>query len=130
MLRRWLIANCVVGIILATASMASSQEGSTVKTGYAPVNGLKLYYEVHGHGEPLILLHGGVIGITMFGPNVAALAEKRKVIAVELQGHGHTADIDRPLSYEAMADDIARLMKYLAIERADLLGYSLGGGVA
>src|SRR6266576_4127880 len=130
MLRRWLIANCVVGIILATASLASSQEDSTVKTGYAPVNGLKLYYEIHGSGEPLILLHGGVVGITMFGPNVAALAEKRKVIAVELQGHGHTADIDRPLSFEAIADDIASLMKYLGIDRADVLGYSLGGGVA
>jgi pimeloyl-ACP methyl ester carboxylesterase len=94
------------------------------------VNGLKLYYEIHGAGEPLILLHGGVVGITMFGPNLPALAEKRKVVAVELQGHGHTADIDRPLSYEAMADDIAALMKYLGISQADVMGYSLGGGVA
>src|SRR6266550_5722421 len=132
MLRRRLIGNSVAGMILATTSLALPKERNTsgVKTGYAPVNGLKLYYEIHGSGEPLILLHGGVVGITMFGPNVAALAEKRKVIAVELQGHGHTADIDRPLSFEAMADDIAGLMKYLAIERADLLGYSLGGGVA
>jgi pimeloyl-ACP methyl ester carboxylesterase len=78
----------------------------------------------------LVLLHGGVVGITMFGPNLEALSEKRKVIAVELQGHGHTADIDRPLSYEAMADDVAALLKYLGIERADVMGYSLGGGVA
>ena len=70
-----------------------------------------MYYEIHGTGEPLILLHGGVVGITMFGPNLEALSQKRKVIAVELQGHGRTADIDRPLSYEALADDIAALMK-------------------
>jgi pimeloyl-ACP methyl ester carboxylesterase len=132
MLRRRLIANSVAGIILATTTLAFSQErtSSAVKNGYAPVNGLKLYYEIHGHGEPLILLHGGVVGISMFGSNVAALSEKREVVAVELQGHGHTADIDRPLSYEAMSDDIAALMKYLGFERADVLGYSLGGGVA
>jgi len=75
-------------------------------------------------------LHGGAVGIVMFGPNVAELAKNRKVIAVELQGHGRTADINRPLSFEAMADDIAGLMKYLGIEKADVLGYSLGGGVA
>jgi pimeloyl-ACP methyl ester carboxylesterase len=99
-------------------------------TGYAPVNGLGLYYEIHGRGEPLILLHGGVVGISMFGTNVAALAEERKVIAVELQGHGHTADIDRPLSFEAMAEDVAGLMAHLDLDRADVMGWSLGGGVA
>src|ERR1700740_3847183 len=99
------VATSTAGIILATSVLAFSQKSTTqaVKTGYAPVNGLNLYYEIRGTGEPLILLHGGVVGITMFGPNLAALSEKRKVIAVELQGHGHTADIDRPLSYEAMA---------------------------
>jgi pimeloyl-ACP methyl ester carboxylesterase len=114
------------------SSILSAQSTATpaVKTGYAPVNGLNLYYEIHGTGEPLILLHGGVVGITMFGPNLDLLAAKRKVIAVELQGHGHTADIDRPLSYEAMADDIAALLKFLNIEKADVMGYSLGGGVA
>ena len=89
-----------------------------------------MYYEIHGPREPLILLHGGVVATTMFGTNLDALSQKRKVIAVELQGHGRTADIDRPLSYEAMADDIAALMKYLGIEQADVMGYSLGGGVA
>lgn len=103
---------------------------ATVRTGYAPVNGLNLYYEIHGTGAPLILLHGGVIGIEMFGPILPALSEQRKVIAVELQGHGRTADIDRPLSFEAMADDVAALMKQLGLERADVMGYSLGGGVA
>jgi len=94
------------------------------------VDGLKLYYEIHGAGEPLVLLHGGVVGIAAFGPNLAALSEKRKVISVELQGHGRTADIDRPLSFEAMADDIAALMKYLGVDKTDVMGYSLGGGVA
>ena len=100
------------------------------KAGYAPVNGLNLYYEIHGTGEPLILLHGGVGGIWMFGPNLPALSTQRQVIAVELQGHGRTADVDRPLSFEAMADDIGALITHLGIEASDLMGYSLGGGVA
>jgi pimeloyl-ACP methyl ester carboxylesterase len=102
----------------------------TVETGFAPVNGLELYYEVRGAGEPLVLLHGGVVGILMFGPNLQALSSGRKLIAVELQGHGRTADIDRPLSYEAMADDVAALLRHLDIDRADVMGLSLGGGVA
>ena len=97
---------------------------------YAPVNGLKLYYEIHGAGKPLILLHGGFGVIGMFAPLLPELARTRRVIAVELQAHGHTADIDRPFSYEAMADDIAALIEHLGLERADVLGYSLGGGVA
>jgi pimeloyl-ACP methyl ester carboxylesterase len=100
------------------------------KGSYASVNGLNLYYEIHGAGEPLILLHGGVGAIQMFGKVLPALAQNRQVIAVELQAHGHTADIDRPLSYELMADDIAPLIKHLGIEEADVMGYSLGGGVA
>ena len=132
MKRRNFLASSAGGIMLAASRLASAQNSTTslVTTGYAPVNGLKLYYEIHGSGEPLILIHGGVVGITMFGPNLATLSEKRKVIAVELQGHGHTADIDRPLSYEAMADDIHGLMKFLRVEQADVMGYSLGGGVA
>lgn len=97
---------------------------------YAYVNGLRLYYEIHGTGESLVLLHGGVGGIEMFGPNLPALAETHKVIAVDLQAHGHTPDIDRPLSFELMGDDIAALIKALKMERADVMGYSLGGGVA
>ena len=129
--RRTFLASSVAGM-LAASSLARAQAGASapVKTGYAPVNGLKMYYEIHGTGEPLVLIHGGVVGITMFGPNVDALAKGRKVIAVELQGHGHTADIDRPMSVEAMADDIAALIKYLGLERADVMGYSLGGYVA
>jgi pimeloyl-ACP methyl ester carboxylesterase len=97
---------------------------------YADVNGIKLYYETLGTGHPLILLHGGLGAISMFGPNLPALAKGRQVIAVDLQGHGRTADIDRPISPELMAGDIAALIKHLKLERPDLMGYSLGGGVA
>ncbi len=97
---------------------------------YADVNGIKLYYETHGMGKPLILLHGGLGATPMFGPNLTALAEGRQVIGVDLQGHGRTADIDRPIRTELMADDIAALIKHLKLERPDIMGYSLGGGVA
>src|SRR3982074_2565307 len=97
---------------------------------YADVNGIKLYYETHGAGRPLVLLHGGLGWSGMFGPNLAELAKGRQVIAVDLQAHGRTADIDRPLSTELMADDIAALIRHLKLERPDIMGYSLGGGVA
>lgn len=127
------VATSLAGMLFATCAIALAQaptKAPAVKTGYAPVNGLNMYYEIHGAGEPLVLLHGGVVGIDMFGPNVAALAQKRKVIAVELQGHGRTGDIDRPLTYEALADDVAALTEHLGIGKSDVLGYSLGGGVA
>src|SRR5712691_11606663 len=105
--------------------------GKTTGVGnYADVNGIKLYYEIHGTGHPLILLHGGLGATSMFGPNLAALAKGRQVIAVDLQGHGRTADIDCPFSLELMADDIAALIKQLGLGSADVMGYSLGGGVA
>lgn len=97
---------------------------------YANLNGLNMYYEIYGAGRPLILLHGGLGVIGMFAQNLPALAENRQVIAVELQGHGHTADINRPLSFEQFADDVAALIKHLGLENADVLGYSLGGGAA
>src|SRR5688500_7555648 len=96
----------------------------------ADVNGIKLHYEIHGTGRPLILLHGGLGATEMFGPNLPALAKGRQVIGVDLQGHGRTADIDRPLSVELMAGDIAALIKHLKLERPDIMRYSLGGGVA
>jgi pimeloyl-ACP methyl ester carboxylesterase len=102
----------------------------TPQTGYAPVNGLQLYYAIHGTGQPLVLLHGGVGAMEMFGNVLPLLARDRQVIGVDLQAHGRTADVDRPLRFETMADDIAGLLAYLRIERADLMGYSLGGGVA
>jgi pimeloyl-ACP methyl ester carboxylesterase len=119
-------------ISVATSARAQLQAVANAKpTGrYADVNGLKLDYEIHGSGRPLVLLHGGLGAIEMFGANLPALAKGRQVIAVDLQGHGRTADIDRPLSVELMADDIAALIKQLGFERADIMGYSLGGGVA
>jgi pimeloyl-ACP methyl ester carboxylesterase len=107
-----------------------ARTADAIETGHAPVNGLSMYYEIRGTGEALILLHGGVGGIEMFGPNLPALARKRKVIAVELQGHARTPDVERPIRFELMADDIAALIKYFDLERADVMGYSLGGGVA
>ncbi|AGC46052.1 alpha/beta fold family hydrolase [Myxococcus stipitatus DSM 14675] len=103
---------------------------TTAPGAYAQVNGLNLYYETHGTGRPLIVLHGALSTIDSMQPFIAELAKTRQVIAVELQAHGHTADIDRPLRFETMADDIAALMKHLNIESADVCGYSLGGGVA
>jgi pimeloyl-ACP methyl ester carboxylesterase len=86
---------------------------------YAPVNSIEMYYEVHGTGEPLIRLHGGVGAIEMFGEVLELLAEGRQVIAVDLQAHGRTADIDRPLSFESMAGDISALIEHLGLARAD-----------
>lgn len=103
---------------------------TTTHTGYARVNGLELYYEIHGVGQPLVLLHGGLGVSSMFGEVLPLLAKTQQVIAVELQAHGHTADIDRPLRFELMGDDIAALIKHLGIEKANVMGYSLGGGVA
>lgn len=100
------------------------------RSGYAPVNGLSLYYEIRGSGAPLVLLHGGLGAIEMMSTTLSALAGKRQVISVDLQAHGRTADIDRPMTCEHMADDIAGLLGHLGIERADIMGYSLGGGVA
>jgi len=97
---------------------------------YAEVNGLNMYYEIHGTGEPLVLLHGAYMTIDAMGEVVPELGKTRQVIAVELQGHGRTADVDRPLSYEQMADDTAALLRHLGIEQADVFGYSMGGGVA
>jgi pimeloyl-ACP methyl ester carboxylesterase len=97
---------------------------------YANLGGLKMYYEIWGKGQPLVLLHGGFGVIGMFEKILPAPAENRQVIAVELQGHGHTADIERPLSFERMADDVAALINHLGLEYADILGYSLGGGAA
>jgi pimeloyl-ACP methyl ester carboxylesterase len=97
---------------------------------YADVNGVHLYYETHGTGRPLILLHGGLMSGAMFGPVLPAFAENHQVIAVDLQGHGRTADVDRPIDPALMADDIAALIDHLGLEKPNVVGYSLGGGVA
>jgi pimeloyl-ACP methyl ester carboxylesterase len=109
---------------------SSSIGTSSFKSGYAPVNGLKMYYEIHGKGDPIILVHGAYSAIgTSFAKVLPGLAGARQVIAVELQGHGRTKDIDRPITYEQLADDISQFMSYLNIPKADLWGYSLGAGV-
>jgi hypothetical protein len=108
MLRRSFIASFAVVVILAASPLAFAQTRTTVaavKTGYAPVNGLNLYYEIHGTGEPLILLHGGLGSTEMFDEIVPLLSNYRQVILVDLQAHGRTADINRPLSFDAMADN-------------------------
>ncbi|WP_143307435.1 alpha/beta fold hydrolase [Chitinophaga vietnamensis] len=99
--------------------------------GYAPVNGLKIYYEIYGEGKPLLLLHGSYMNIGMnYAKLIPELSKTHQVIAFEMQGHGRTADIDRKFSYPALADDAAGLLKYLKIDSADVLGYSLGAVVA
>jgi pimeloyl-ACP methyl ester carboxylesterase len=97
---------------------------------YAEVNGINLYYETHGAGQPMMLLHGGLASSEMFGPILPTLADHHQVIAVDLQGHGRTADIDRPIELGLIADDIAALIDHLGLDRPDVVGYSFGGGVA
>ncbi len=100
-------------------------------TGYAPVNGLKMYYEIHGSGEPVVMLHGAFMAISGdWNDWVGELSKTRKMIAVEMQGHGRTGDINRDLTYENLADDVAGLLDDLKIPSADIIGYSVGGGVA
>ena len=100
-------------------------------TGYAPVNGLQMYHEVHGAGRPLVLLHGGLLTIDLsFGEVWPELAADHQVIATELQGHGRTADVDRDIDLRCLAGDVTGLLDHLGIGRADVLGFSLGGGVA
>jgi pimeloyl-ACP methyl ester carboxylesterase len=116
-------------LTMLVSSVAAAQQTPT--TGYAPVNGLKMYYEVHGSGDPVVLLHGAFMTITNNWTGwIGELSKTRKVIAVELQGHGRTADIDRDISSANLADDVAALLDHLKIPRADVIGYSMGGGVA
>lgn len=116
--------------LIAVALAWQSVHAADPKSGYADVNGLHLYYEAHGTGQPLVLLHGGLGSTGMYDPMLPLIGKGRQVIAVDLQAHGRTADIDRPMSFEAMADDVAALLKSLGIEKAEVMGYSLGGGTA
>jgi pimeloyl-ACP methyl ester carboxylesterase len=103
---------------------------TAARTGYASVNGIEMYYEIHGAGPPLVLLHGAFMTIDGFGDLLPGLAQTRQVIAIEQQAHGHTGDIDRPLTYEQMADDTAALLRQIGVANADVYGYSMGGGIA
>jgi pimeloyl-ACP methyl ester carboxylesterase len=115
-------------IMLLPSALAAQHQPTT---GYAPVNGLNMYYEVHGHGEPVVLLHGAFMTITNNWTGwIGELSKTRKVIAIEMQGHGRTADIPRDMTSGILADDVAALLKFLKIPRTDLIGYSMGGAVA
>jgi pimeloyl-ACP methyl ester carboxylesterase len=103
---------------------------NTSKQQRVTVNGMQIHVEEQGSGKPLVLLHGGIMASEAFGPNIAALAASRRVIAIHLQGHGHTPDVDRPLRFESLADDVAAVIRALDLGKADLLGQSFGGGVA
>jgi pimeloyl-ACP methyl ester carboxylesterase len=108
-----------------------SQHTKPAESGYAEVNGLKMYYEVYGQGKPIVLVHGSFMTIPLnWSQIIPLLAKDRKVIVAEMQGHGRTRDIPRELSYEGMADDVSGLLKHLKTDSADVLGYSMGGGVA
>lgn len=136
------LAGCAAFVLMSGCAADRSHGGrengaadGPVTRAYAPVNGLRMYYEIHGAGSggtvPLVLLHGGGSTIeTSFGAILDSLATTRKVVAFEQQGHGRTADVDRPFSFEQTADDTAGLLRYLGIERADLFGYSNGGSAA
>ena len=124
-----IIRNITLVMFLLFSQILLSQSNKT--TGYAPVNGMKIYYEISGEGKPLLLLHGAYMTIDMnWNQLIPELSKTRKVIAVEMQGHGRTADIERPFSFETMADDVVQTLKYLKIDTADVIGYSLGGTVA
>ncbi len=114
----------------ANSTADAKSVSKPVKTGHLPVSGVNYYYEIHGQGEPLLLLHGGLGSIDMFGPVLPLLAKGRQVIGVDLQGHGRTALGERPLSMEALGDDMAGLVKALGYGQIDVMGYSFGGGVA
>jgi pimeloyl-ACP methyl ester carboxylesterase len=114
----------------ATKDTVENHNLKPAESGYADINGLKLYYEVYGNGKPIVLLHGSFMSIPLnWSAFIPELAKDHKVIAAEMQGHGRTRDISRKLSYEGMADDVSGLLKHLKIDSADILGYSMGAGI-
>jgi pimeloyl-ACP methyl ester carboxylesterase len=119
-------------LTLATVALIASGAAIPVQRGYAPLDGLRMYYEIHGRGGvPLVLLHGGGSTIeTSFGKLLPLLSQHHQIVAFEQQGHGHTADVDRPFSFEQSAEDAVALLRYLKIGKADFFGYSNGGHIA
>jgi pimeloyl-ACP methyl ester carboxylesterase len=119
-----------VVIIFFTCTL-NAQQIKPLNSGYAPVNGIKIYYEIYGEGKPVILLHGAFYTIDMnWGELIPELSKSRKVIAIEMQGHGHTPFSERKLSFTTLANDVEKIMDYLKIDSADVAGYSMGGSVA
>jgi len=121
----------LTAIILFAASQSNGQQIKPSNSGYIPINGIKVYYEVYGEGKPIVLLHGAFMTIDLnWGQLISELSKTRKVIAIELQGHGHTQFSDRKLSHVTLASDVEGVMDYLKIDSADVVGYSFGGAVA
>lgn len=134
MLRRILLTFAAAAALTLSTNAIAQTPGPTMRkpntTGRAAVNGVKLYYEIHGEGAPLVLLHGGVSPSEMFGVPLAEMSKSHRVIAIHLRGHGLSSDADAPWSCELMADDVAALLDQIGVGKADVMGYSLGGGVA
>ncbi len=121
----------IIAMLFFTVLQSKGQQGKPAESGYAPVNGIKVYYEVYGEGKPLVLIHGAFYTIEMnWGQLIPELSKTRKVIAIEMQGHGHTPYSDRKLDIATLASDVAGVMNYFKIDSADIAGYSMGGSVA
>jgi pimeloyl-ACP methyl ester carboxylesterase len=121
----------LVAILFAAASQSNGQQLKPANSGYAPAGGINVYYEVYGQGTPVVLLHGAFYTIELnWSQLIPELAKTRKVIAIEMQGHGHTPYSDRKLSFPTLASDVKGVMDYLKIDSADIVGYSMGGSVA
>ncbi|HEX5154844.1 MAG TPA: alpha/beta hydrolase [Parafilimonas sp.] len=126
-----LLKSILLAAIMFTSSQSNGQQIKSSNSGYAPVNGIQIYYEVYGEGKPLILLHGAFYTIDMnWGQLIPELSKTRKVIALEMQGHGHTPFSGRALSITTLASDVEKVMEYLKIDSADVAGYSMGGSIA
>src|SRR4051812_43244144 len=123
------LLTAAVAVATIIPAAAHAQESKPAKSGYLSVNGVNYHYQVHGQGEPLLLLHGGLGHFDMFGPVLTALAKTRQVIGVDLYGHGRTALTDRPMSLVDMGDDMAQIIQQLGYQQVDVMGYSMGGGV-
>ncbi|MBB5397006.1 alpha/beta fold hydrolase [Mucilaginibacter sp. AK015] len=121
----------LTSVILFTAARSNGQQIKPASSGYAPVNGIKVYYEIYGQGKPLVLIHGAFYTIEMnWGQLIPELSKTRKIIAIEMQGHGHTPYSDRKLDIATLASDVEGVMDYLKVDSADIAGYSMGGSVA
>ena len=134
MLRRTLLAIAAMASLTLVTPANAQSEGTQMltpsKSGYAPVNGVEVYYAVYGEGAPIVLLHGGLMSGSSWGPILDTLTEKHQVVTVDLQGHGHTLPFDRPMTFEAMADDVAGIIEYLKLDKPAVMGYSLGATTA
>src|SRR4051812_27601824 len=121
----------IIAMLLFTAIQCDGQQLKPASSGYAPVNGIKVYYEVYGEGRPIVLLHGAFYTIEMnWAQLIPELSKTRKVIAIELQGHGRTPFSDRKLDFATLASDVEGVMNHLKVDSADVAGFSMGGSVA